>query len=98
MTRKQKKRLLRIIVSAVWMLALLILDFELKWYIELALWLVPYLVIGYDVLLSAARGLIHGQLLDENFLMAIATVGALAIAICHAHTGNSKISQYYNLK
>lgn len=81
MTRKQKKRLLRIIVSAVWMLALLILDFELKWYIELALWLVPYLVIGYDVLLSAARGLIHGQLLDENFLMAIATVGALAIAI-----------------
>ena len=81
MTRKQKKRLLRIIVSAVWMLALLILDFELKWYIELALWLVPYLVIGYDVLLSAVRGLIHGQLLDENFLMAIATVGALAIAI-----------------
>ena len=63
------------------MLALLILNFELKWYIELALWLVPYLVIGYDVLLSAARGLIHGQLLDENFLMAIATVGALAIAI-----------------
>ena len=63
------------------MLALLILDFELKLYIELALWLVPYLVIGYDVLLSAARGLIHGQLLDENFLMAIATVGALAIAI-----------------
>ena len=57
------------------MLALLILNFELKWYIELALWLVPYLVIGYDVLLSAARGLIHGQLLDENFLMAIATVG-----------------------
>ena len=81
MTRKQKKRLLRIIVSAVWMLALLILDFELKWYVELALWLVPYLVIGYDVLLSAVRGLIHGQLLDENFLMAIATVGALAIAI-----------------
>ena len=68
-------------MSAVWMLALLILDFEFKWYIELALWLVPYLVIGYDVLLSAARGLIHGQLLDENFLMAIATVGALAIAI-----------------
>ena len=63
------------------MLALLILKPELKWYIELALWLVPYLVIGYDVLLSAARGLIHGQLLDENFLMAIATVGALAIAI-----------------
>lgn len=63
------------------MLALLILNFGFKWYIELALWLVPYLVIGYDVLLSAARGLIHGQLLDENFLMAIATVGALAIAI-----------------
>jgi Cd2+/Zn2+-exporting ATPase len=81
MTRKQKKRLLRIIVSAAWMLALLVLDFELEWYVELPLWLVPYLVIGYDVLLSAARGLIHGQLLDENFLMAIATVGALAIAI-----------------
>jgi Cd2+/Zn2+-exporting ATPase len=81
MTRKQKKRLLRIIVSAAWMLALLVLNFELEWYVELPLWLVPYLVIGYDVLLSAARGLIHGQLLDENFLMAIATVGALAIAI-----------------
>ena len=81
MTRKQKKSLARIIISALCLVALLIFKPDLKWYLELALWLVPYLIIGYDVLRSAARGLIHGQLLDENFLMAIATVGAIVLAV-----------------
>ena len=81
MTRKQKKNLARIIISALCLGALLIFNPDVKWYFELALWLVPYLIIGYDVLLLAARGLIHGQLLDENFLMAIATVGAVALAV-----------------
>ena len=81
MTRKQKKSLARIIISALCLVALLIFKPDVKWYFELILWLVPYLIIGYDVLLLAARGLIHGQLLDENFLMAIATVGAIVLAV-----------------
>ena len=81
MTKKQKKRLFRIIAAAAIMLTLLIFDFDTKWYFELALWLVPYFIIGYDILLSAATGLIHGRLLDENFLMATATVGAIALAV-----------------
>ncbi len=81
MTKKQKKSLARIIISALCLVALLIFKPDVKWYFELALWLVPYLIIGYDILLLAARGLIHGQLLDENFLMAIATVGAIALAV-----------------
>ena len=81
MTRKQKKSLARIIISALCLAALLIFKRDVKWYFELLLWLVPYLIIGYDVLLLAARGLIHGQLLDENFLMAIATVGAIVLAV-----------------
>ena len=81
MTRKQKKSLARIIISALCLVALLIFKPDAEWYFELILWLVPYLIIGYDVLLLAARGLIHGQLLDENFLMAIATVGAIVLAV-----------------
>ena len=81
MTRKQKKSLARIMISAICLVALLIFKPDAEWYLELALWLVPYLIIGYDVLLLAARGLIHGQLLDENFLMAIATVGAIVLAV-----------------
>ena len=81
MTRKQKKSLARIIISALCLVALLIFKPDVKWYFELLLWLVPYLIIGYDVLLLASRGLIHGQLLDENFLMAIATVGAIVLAV-----------------
>lgn len=83
MTRKQRKTLFRIIAAA--SVALLLLIFEKKlnldWYITLCLWLVPYLIIGYDILLSAFHGIIHGQLLDENFLMAIATVGAICLAV-----------------
>lgn len=81
MTKKQKKRLARIIISAVLMTALILIKPDLEWYFELALWLLPYLIVGFDVLLGALTGLFSGRILDENFLMAIATVGAIALAL-----------------
>lgn len=81
MTRKQRKTLIRIIIAALLMAALIILEPDVKWYARLLLWLVPYLVIGYDILILAARGIFCGQLLDENFLMAVATLGAIVLAV-----------------
>ena len=80
MTRKQKRNLKRIIISAVMLVAAWIVDALAKperWYVVLALYLVPYLIIGYDVLRKAALNIIHGQLFDENFLMSVATIGAV---------------------
>ena len=76
MTKKQKKTLYRIVASA----ALLIMASALpaEGWIRLAIFLVPYIFIGWDVLWSAARNILRGQIFDENFLMAIATVGAFA--------------------
>lgn len=84
MTRKQKKRLFRIIVSAVLLLAVLIPDKagafpDLPWFVWLLLYLVPYFLIGYDVLLTAFKNIGHGQVFSEKFLMTVATLGALAI-------------------
>ena len=79
MTRKQKKIGIRLIVSAVLLIAFSFLKVEND-YLRLALFLVPYLVIGYDILKKAFKGIISGQVFDENFLMAIATLGAIAIA------------------
>ncbi|MBQ8862519.1 MAG: cadmium-translocating P-type ATPase [Clostridia bacterium] len=77
MSRKQKKMLARIITAAVlWAVAMLA---PTKGIFVLALFLVPYAVIGYDVLWGALRNILHGQVFDEKFLMAIATVGAFAI-------------------
>ena len=77
MSRKQKKMLARIITAAVlWAVAMLA---PTKGVFALALFLVPYAVIGYDVLWGALRNILHGQVFDEKFLMAIATVGAFAI-------------------
>ncbi len=78
MTRKQKKMLLRIIIAAVATVLLLIV--ALDGYIGFALWIAVYLLIGYDILWRAVRGIFSGQIFDENFLMAIATVGAIIIA------------------
>ncbi len=77
MTKKQKKLLLRIAVSA----ALFAVAFFLpvKGIFRLFVFLVPYLTVGYSVLFKAGRNILHGQVFDENFLMALATVGALAI-------------------
>ena len=81
MTKKQTRMLRRILVSiatlaAVWVLCALV---SLPWYAQLALYLIPYLIIGYDVLRKAFLGVVQGEIFDENFLMAIATVGALAL-------------------
>ena len=78
MTRKQKKVLIRIIISAVLVLAFSLLPVENP-YIKLALFLIPYLIIGYDILKKAILGIFHGEVFDENFLMAVATVGAIAL-------------------
>ncbi|MDD3278681.1 MAG: heavy metal translocating P-type ATPase [Lachnospiraceae bacterium] len=77
MTRKQKKVLYRIILAAV--LIVLISLLPLKGWIRAVLFLIPYLVIGYDILKKAILGIIHGEVFDENFLMAVATVGAMCL-------------------
>ncbi len=83
MTRKQKKILIRSIISGVLLLALFLLftllESNVKWWIKLLCYMVPYLIIGYDVVLSAVRNIFRGQIFDEKFLMTIATVGAFCI-------------------
>ena len=79
MTKKQKKMLLRILSTAVLLAALHFLPVE-GW-LRLGVYLLTYLVIGYDILRKAGRGILNGQVFDENFLMAVATVGAFALAI-----------------
>lgn len=81
MTKKQKKVLIRIIVSAVLLAGIMIITklVEINKWIQLALYLVPYLIIGYDILKKAVKGIFKGQIFDENFLMAVATVGAVAL-------------------
>ena len=80
MSRKQKKMLIRILISAVVLVAAKLLPAEdwVSWgnWISTALFLISYLVIGWDVLWRAVRNIAHGQVFDENFLMAIATIGA----------------------
>ena len=80
MTKKQKKTLRCILLAAVLSLCVFLMTvfLELPWFLQLALWLVPYLVIGHDVLKKAVLGIKNGEVFDENFLMAIATVGAMA--------------------
>ena len=85
MTRKQRKNLYRIIAAAVLLVAATLADVFLlpsggKWEIlKLAIYLVPYFVIGYDILWRSAVNISHGQVFDENFLMVVATLGALCI-------------------
>ncbi len=74
MTRKQKKMLVRIAVSAVLLIAAALVPYQGLW--RFALFLPAYFVIGWDVLWRAVRNIAHGQVFDENFLMALATVGA----------------------
>ena len=78
MTRKQKKVLTRIIVSAVLVIAFSLIPVENS-YIRLVMFLIPYFIIGYDILKKAILGIVHGEVFDENFLMAVATVGAIAL-------------------
>ena len=78
MNRKQKKMLIRIIISAVLMIVLHFIP--VTGVLRFLLYLIPYIVIGYNILINAFKGIINGQVFDENFLMAIATGGAIAVA------------------
>ncbi len=81
MNKKQKTILYRIIISAVLVVVVSILDalLDLNVWIAAILYLIPYFVIGYDILKKAGKGILNRQIFDENFLMAVATVGAIAI-------------------
>lgn len=78
MSRKQKKVLTRIIIAAVMVVAFRFIPVENP-YLRLAIYLVPYFIIGYDILKKAVLGIVHGEVFDENFLMAVATVGAIIL-------------------
>lgn len=77
MNKKQKKVLIRIIAAAVLLIALAFVPAE-GW-LQFALYMLPYLVIGYDILKKAVKGILNRQVFDENFLMAVATIGAIAL-------------------
>lgn len=81
MSKKQKKVLIRIIISSVLLVALMITSklVQLNKWLGFVLFLVPYLIIGYDILKKAIKGIAKGQVFDENFLMAVATIGAVAL-------------------
>ena len=79
MNKKQKKVLARIIIAAVLMIILHFIP--VNGIIRFLLYMVPYLVIGYDILKKAFKGIKNKQVFDENFLMAVATVGAIAVAL-----------------
>ena len=80
MNKKQKKVLIRIIVAAVLMIALSVIPVvPSKGVIRFVLFMIPYLVIGYDILRKAFKGILNRQVFDENFLMAVATVGAILL-------------------
>ena len=80
MNKKQKKMLARILISAALMIALHFLPVD--GYIRFFLYLIPYLIIGYDILIKAFKGIKNRQPFDESLLMAVATIGAIAIALC----------------
>lgn len=77
MTKKQKKIFVRIIIAAV--LSILVYIIPVQGVLKLLLFVIPYLIAGYDVLLSAIKNILGGQVFDENFLMGIATIGAFCI-------------------
>lgn len=79
MTKKQKKMLTRIIIAALMLIALHFIP--VTGIVRLLLFLVTYIIIGYDILRKAGKGILNGRVFDENFLMAVATLGAFALAI-----------------
>lgn len=99
LTKKQKKALIRIVIALIAFIALFVIDkiVELStviggkngWLLPFALYFAVYVYIGYDVLWRALRNITRGQVLDENFLMCLATIGAFALAIFRGVTGQS---------
>lgn len=92
MTRKQKKILYRIIISAVLIILLQFLPLMGIW--RVAAYMVPYLIIGYDILRKAVLGILHGEVFDENFLMAVATVGAILLG---EYTEGTAVMLFYQI-
>lgn len=102
MTRKQKKMLIRILVSSALLIALVVVDklVGIPYAIlRLGLYLVPYIVIGYDIIKKAFKGILNRQVFDENFLMTVATIGALAIAIYEngSYTESIAVMLFYQI-
>lgn len=85
MSRKQKKMLIRVLIAVVLLIALQFIPTDGA--LRLILYLIPYLVIGYDILLKALKGIKNRQVFDESFLMAVATIGAIALAL-HEQSGD----------
>lgn len=79
MNKKQKKMLIRIIVSAVLLIGFNFLPFT--GIVRFVFYMIPYLIIGYDILIKSVKGIINRQVFDESFLMAVATIGAIALAL-----------------
>lgn len=79
MNKKQKKMLVRILISAAWLIAMNFVP--VQGLARFVLYLFPYLIIGYDILIKAAKGIKNRQVFDESFLMAVATLGAIALAL-----------------
>jgi len=79
MNKKQKKMLIRIMITAVMLAALFVIP--VTGILQFALYLLAYLIIGYDILKKAGKGIVNRQVFDENFLMAVATIGAFALAV-----------------
>ena len=78
MNKKQKKNLFRIIIASILFIILKIVEIDNK-IISLCLYAVPYLIVGYDILIKAFKGIKNREVFDENFLMAVATVGAVGL-------------------
>ena len=79
MTKQQRKHLIRIILASVLMIGIIFIP--VGGIFRFILFLVPYLIIGYDILIKAVRGIINLQPFDECFLMSIATIGAMIVAV-----------------
>lgn len=95
MSRKQKKMLVRIIVTTVLFAGLFVFEKFVpitSRILRLAVYMVPYLVISYDILKKAFKGIIKGQVFDENFLMAVASIGAVAIAVYENGSYNEAVA------
>ena len=88
MNKKQKNLLFRIIAAVACVIVLLLLDRSIPaWYIRLILYMIPYLIVGHDILRKAWHGIRNGQVFDENFLMTVATIGAIGVGIYDAVHG-----------
>lgn len=79
--RKQKKMLIRIVLSAAFLIALHFVPAQGA--VRFLLYMIPYLIIGYDILIKAAKGIVNRQVFDESFLMAVATIGAIALGLSY---------------